>query len=310
MKTLLSVLFSAALAGATIVIGATPAQAADNFIETSDVVACGQITITLHNVSPWIYPVSVSTDGSTPNANGPLYGPVVDNRTGGQLNGPQKDATGSKTYTFPEDSGVHIVKYVVNAGSESDLWNGKPVGTVTTRTVQSDCFPPNLIETSDDNTVCGQITISLHNRSPWVYPVSVSTDGSTPDANGPLYGPVVDNRTDGGLNGPQKDVTESKTYSFPEDSGVHTVKYVVNAGSESDLWRDLPAGTVTTRTVESDCVKSGGGDDDDDDPADAALPDTGGSTSWWQATGAAALIALGTCLVAAGRTSRGRHTLI
>lgn len=121
-----------------------PVVPGPNYIETSYTVACGTTTITLHNVSPWIYPVSVYVDGATT----PSYGPTVDNRTDGGLSGPQKDATKSRTITFPEDSGAHTVSFVVNAGSENDLYMNLPVGTMTTYSVGSDCIPPETTTTT------------------------------------------------------------------------------------------------------------------------------------------------------------------
>lgn len=107
------------------------------YIETSHEVTCGSVTVTLHNVSAWIYPVSFVVDGGTMQ-----YGATVDNRTEGGMSGPAKDASNSKTFTFAEDSGVHTVAYRVQAGSESDLYKNKPVGEWTPVTVQSDCILP------------------------------------------------------------------------------------------------------------------------------------------------------------------------
>ncbi len=120
-----------------------PVVPGPNYIETSYTASCGTTTITLHNVSPWIYPVSVWIDGVH------SYGPTVDNRTNPpRLDGPQKDATKSRTITFLEDSGVHTVSFVVNAGSENDLYMNLPVGTMTTYSVGSDCIPPETTTTT------------------------------------------------------------------------------------------------------------------------------------------------------------------
>lgn len=140
-----------------------------NFIETSHTVSCGTMTITLRNVSPWIYPVSYSTDGSEPNASGPKYGPVVDNQTNGGVSGPQKDATGTRTLTFAEDEngGTVTVKYVVAAGTESDLYRGLPVGEVTTVEVDTDCiappptFEPTCTTVTGSDTLVGDGVISV-----------------------------------------------------------------------------------------------------------------------------------------------------
>lgn len=116
--------------------------------------------------------------------------------------------------------------------------------------LDDECAPPNSLETW--HTVeCGTATIYLRNVSPWIYPVTHTVDGGAE-----AYGPVVDNRTDGGLGGPQKDQTGSKTFTFGEDTGVHTIAYVVKAGSENDLYVGLPVGEWTEFTVESDCQEN------------------------------------------------------
>lgn len=132
-----------------------------NFLETSHTVQCGVATITLRNVSPWIYPVSVEIDGVH------SYGPVVDNRTDGGFGGPQKDQSATRTITFDEDSGLHTVRYRVQAGSESDLYQGKPVGQWTEFTVESDCIEPppacaaNLFDGYEDRGGLWEVTYGM-----------------------------------------------------------------------------------------------------------------------------------------------------
>lgn len=109
------------------------------YIETSHTQVCGAATITLVNHSPWVYPVSYRVDNDapigTPDTTGP-YGPVVNN-TGANPN----HQSASKTFTFPEDSGDHVIRYAVRAGTEADLYLGKPVGEVKTITVSTNCRP-------------------------------------------------------------------------------------------------------------------------------------------------------------------------
>lgn len=115
-----------------------PAEAnPERYLATSFTKQCGSATITLRNVSPWIYPVSTEIDGVA------SYGPTVDNRTNGGLSGPVKDQSVTRTISFPEDTGDHTVRYRVAAGSESDLYKGLPVGEWTTFTVSSNCLPDN-----------------------------------------------------------------------------------------------------------------------------------------------------------------------
>lgn len=106
-----------------------------NALYLSHSVTCGRVEITLRNVSPWIYPVSVKIDGVH------SYGPTVDNRTGGKLNGPQKDQSATRVIEFAEDSGTHTVEYRIDAGSERDLYVGTPLNEWTTLVVESDCEP-------------------------------------------------------------------------------------------------------------------------------------------------------------------------
>lgn len=127
------------------------------FLETSHTVSCGTATITLRNVSPWIYPVSYRVDGGDWQ-----YGPVVDNRGDAP-----DDQTASKTFTFAEDSGTHTIEYVIKAGSEADLYVGLPVGEITTITVDSDCKPNQPSWTPDSmlesRTVDGDVDCEAGN---------------------------------------------------------------------------------------------------------------------------------------------------
>lgn len=136
-----------------------------NSLETSHTVGCvdgvATVTITLRNVSPWIYPVSVEIDGVH------SYGPTVDNRTNGTLSGPQQDQSRTRTITFAEDSGDHTVRYRVDAGSENSLYRGLPVGEWTEITVNTDCQvnvpPAPEVETDfkfESTTDCESRTVS------------------------------------------------------------------------------------------------------------------------------------------------------
>lgn len=142
-----------------------PPVVISNSITTSHTVGCvdgvATVTITLRNVSPWIYPTSVEIDGVH------SYGPTVDNRTDGGLDGPQKDQSKTRTITFAEDSGDHTVRYRVQAGSENSLYLGKSVGEWTEFTVDSDCKvnvpdAPDVETTtkSVDTTDCEAHTVS------------------------------------------------------------------------------------------------------------------------------------------------------
>ncbi len=113
--------------------------AGPNYIETSHVLTANGVDITLRNVSPWIYPTSVKIDGVH------SYGPTVDNRTDTDgngsldLNGPQKDASKTRSIAFDACSGDHTVSYRVDAGSEMDLYKNLPVGTWTDLSITAPC---------------------------------------------------------------------------------------------------------------------------------------------------------------------------
>lgn len=117
------------------------------FLSSSHTTVCGSVTITLRNVSAWIYPMSVeiSRDGGATWGEH-SYGPTVDNRTDGGVRGPIKDATTSRTMTFSEDEndGSVLVRYRVQAGTERDLYVGHPVGEWTVVEVGTDCEAPPL----------------------------------------------------------------------------------------------------------------------------------------------------------------------
>ena len=112
-------------------------------LETSNSVSCGSVAITLRNVSPWVFGVSVLVDGAK--YNGSDYNLTVNNLVSSNpfVPGPMdSDASRTLTITFPEDSGTHTVSYKVTYGSENTLYKNLPVGTATEVTVQSDCLPP------------------------------------------------------------------------------------------------------------------------------------------------------------------------
>ena len=117
------------VSGSRVTKDVTNSQVCDLYIETSHTVGCATASVTLHNHSPWVYPVSVVVDGGTS-----TYGPVVNN-----LGAASNDQSGTKNWTFSEDSGTHTIKYRVDAGTESDLYNGLPVGEWTEFTVETDC---------------------------------------------------------------------------------------------------------------------------------------------------------------------------
>lgn len=122
-------------------------------LTTSHVAECGTVSISLRNVSPWLYRVLIETEtapGVWERVDGTVSGAgiyaakgvlMVDNRGDAP-----DDQTGTYAVTFPEDSGTHAVRYKVSSGAEADLYAGLPVGEFTTVTVESDCQPPVVPE--------------------------------------------------------------------------------------------------------------------------------------------------------------------
>lgn len=198
MKKAFAVLAAVAMVGGGAMAAVSPAQAATpHFLETSNTVECGVVTITLRNVSPWIYPVSVVIDGTHADAYGSptfSYGPTVDNRTNGTLTGPQKDVSKTRTITFPEDSGVHTVSYRVAAGTERDLYQNKPVGEWTDLTVQSDCLGDATVTAPSQAAAYGTPPSAL-NFTPTISgldvgdtPATAGLDGVTCATDAPVNG--------------------------------------------------------------------------------------------------------------------------
>lgn len=179
----------------------------DFYIETSHTSDCGTATVTLVNHSPWVYPVSFRVDGGEW-----TYGATVNN-----MGSAPNHQSNSKTFTFPEDSGTHTVEYVVNAGTESDLYRGKPVGQITTINVESNC--------QDD---VAQVTVPT---------VTKSEQCGVDDV----------------LNVPEN--TESVTYetNWKSDSVVE-IKARAKDGYVFDNGKKLRQWTFTVRTVENGLI--------------------------------------------------------
>ena len=160
-RKLIAVFAAVAVSGGLALATAAPASATTDApsISTSHSQSCGKVTITLRNQSPWIYPVSVEIDGVH------SYGPTVDNRGEGP-----DDQTETREITFPEDSGVHTVKYRVDAGTEADLYLGKAVGGWKELTVQTDCVqlycPDFQVITFSDEVPWGAVTPATEAECP------------------------------------------------------------------------------------------------------------------------------------------------
>ncbi|HET8926397.1 MAG TPA: hypothetical protein VFN24_01030 [Microbacterium sp.] len=147
----------AAPPAATAAVSIAPLEVApEPYLETSNELQCGSVDVTLHNVSPWLYRVLIETEtspGVWERVDGTVSGAgiyaaegvlMVDNRGDAS-----DDQTGTYTVTFPEDSGVHNVRYKVSSGAEADLYVGLPVGEFTTVQVESDCVAPEPIEPTE-----------------------------------------------------------------------------------------------------------------------------------------------------------------
>lgn len=118
-----------------------------------------------------------------------------------------------------------------------------------------------FLETYHDTSMCGQITVSLRNASPWLYRVLIEEKGSGGEwnrvASSSPYSPwevvpgvlEVDNRG----NDIPDDRTGFYTVSYPEHSGDHEVRYKVSSGTESDLY-DGALGQYTYVNANADCL--------------------------------------------------------
>lgn len=164
--------------GSRVTKDVTDPQLCDMGLELTGTASCGTATLTLHNRSPWIYPVSyrevmqgdaVPVIGS-PDAAGP-YGPVVDNR-GSAPN----DQTKSKTFTYPEDSGTHVIYYAVRAGTEDQLWKGKPAGELKSIVVKTDCEPNKVPLPADQASTDSCNPPGVTNNVEWAALLSASTE--------------------------------------------------------------------------------------------------------------------------------------
>lgn len=228
------------LAAAMLTATSTTASAATNFLETSHVQSCGKVDLTLRNVSPWVYPLSVEIDGVH------SYGPVVDNRTdtdgdgSPNLNGPQKDVSATRTVSFPEDSGTHTVRYRVQAGTEDDLYRNLPVGTWTELTVDTDCAnaaPTVTIDSPADGATyyVGQPVTADYSCA--------DTDSTVTSCDGPVAdGAAVDTSTPGvrtfTVEATDSDggaASASTTYTVAPIGGECSAKAVNLANKQLDL---------------------------------------------------------------------------
>ena len=244
------------------------------FLKTGhDLETCGEVTISLRNKSPWMYRVLIEqkkADGTwervAATAGDPQWQVVpgvmeIDNR-GDTV---PDDRTGNYVVQYDEDEvvGVHPgyeVRYRVSSGTESDLYANLPVGQFTYVNVRTDCLP-NYLETSHNSDVCGQVTISLRNVSPWRYYVLIEQKNSNGDwervatsnpaspwqaAPGVMW---VDN-----LDDEPNDRTGTYTVAYGEHTGVHEVRYKVSSGTENDLFVGKPIGEYTPVQVDSNCL--------------------------------------------------------
>jgi hypothetical protein len=252
---------------ATLAATTTTASAAPHFLESSHLQSCGKVDITLRNVSPWIYPMSVEIDGVH------SYGPTVDNRTDmngdGDVNdiidlsGPQKDQTRTRTITFPEDTGTHTVRYRVQAGTEDDLFKNLPVGTWTELTIETDCA--NAAPTASIASPVNGATYYVGQSVTADYSCA-DTDSTVVSCDGPVAdGAAVDTSTPGAktftVNATDSDGgtgSASVSYAVAPIAGECSAKAVNLSNKALDLGsttRDPgPCVTTTARVLKSTIV--------------------------------------------------------
>lgn len=103
---------------------------------------------------------------------------------------------------------------------------------------------------------CGQIDMTFNNPTNWFFSFDYKVDGEVGHddaytnmqiANGPFAGQFFGqrfNEVDVAANS-----TQSRTVTFAEDSGTHTVEYRLFRGAENDLYLDW----VSSEEINSDC---------------------------------------------------------
>lgn len=205
-------------------------QCPPNALYLSSTQQCGSADITLRNVSPWIYPTSVKVDGVH------SYGPTVDNRTDGKLNGPQKDQSKTRTISFPEDSGTHTIEYRIDAGSEKNLYVGTSLNEWVTLTIETDCQPNVVIPNPqvDLTATCGSATAVLTNVGDGR---NINQTASfIIEVDGKFYGAYA----------VVADGSETVTITFDEDSGDRVVDVYQAGINDYKL--------IGTVTADTDCI--------------------------------------------------------
>lgn len=186
---------------ATTTIRSTSATTGDYYLETAyNNETCGQATITLRNVTPWMYRVLIETqtaDGSWTRVaadTGNQWMVVPGVMEVNNLGDAPDNQTGTYTVRFAEDSGTHNVRYRVSSGTEADLYAGQAIGTFNTFAVNSNCQPDP--ETVTQVTICHRTN---SNTAPYTSN-TVSIDGSGVDGGlgdhaaihtGPAWSPTL-----------------------------------------------------------------------------------------------------------------------
>ncbi len=166
----------------------------------------------------------------------------------------------------PSTSQTLSVKNLAVGSYSVDIVSGQTIIASTSFTIEAcdttPTTPTYYLQTSHNASVCGQVTISLRNVSPWLYRVLIEQEvspgvwervgASTGDlkwqaASGVM---VVDNRGDA-----PDDQTGTYIVKFAEDSngGTRNIRYKVTSGTERDLYLGLPVGQNTIVSVNTDC---------------------------------------------------------
>lgn len=216
-----------------VTVGQCAEETPKYFLQTSHATTCGQVTISLRNVSPWLYRVlieekvgnnwvRVGASTGDPKWQAAPGVMIVDNR--GEA---PDDQTGSYIVQFAEDSGngLREVRYRVSSGAEADLYVGLPVGEFTHVQVDTDCLSP------------------LPSTAKWLHELCLA-DSNTTD----LLQVLITNTADE----TEEDVTYTVTAT--PSIGVAISKTVTIAdGEESTLdFANLPAGKYTLTIEASD----------------------------------------------------------
>ena len=146
---------------------------------------------------------------------------------------------GSHDFTTPRGGDTLFIRWASDHNSKTSASANK-----------ESCTPPIVPPSASYELGCGTIAITFTNTTPWLYALEFEVDGVL-DVN--AVPPIANPNDDGPLNvdgtNAQGPDSATRTYTFPEDSGVHHVRWILRLGAESAYF----FGWTQPVAVESDC---------------------------------------------------------